>query len=125
MNYFPNVTQFNITCDSDTSPRAISTLLNRIISLEKLTELVFTDFIDFPFEELTQLLYHTVNLHTLKYELLCLKEANLESIQRSDIFQRASKKNQILGTQSNFDLQRNRNICETIPSITMLENENI
>ncbi|CAF1500425.1 unnamed protein product [Adineta ricciae] len=95
VNYYPNVTQLTITHDSDMSSRAISTLLNRIIPLEKLTELVFTDFIHFPFEELIQLLYRTVNLYTLKYEFLCLKEANLESIQRSDILQQASKKNQI------------------------------
>jgi len=99
VHYFPNATELTIKEDLKTFDLSISLTLTRIVPLKQLTKLMI-DCYYFPFEELIHLLYFTPNLHTLKFQFLSLNDRRLKLIEKNDIFQYVSKKNQI----KNLDL---------------------
>jgi len=104
VNYFPNTTELTIKHSFKTSDDFISTTLNRIIPLTKLTKLVIEDY-DFPFKQIIQLIHLTPNLHTLKLDLLPFYEINLNLLEKNDFFQHVSSINKI----KNFEI---RNWCK-------------
>lgn len=62
INYFPNVNELTMKISTD----SISTILNQIIPLKQLMKLTI-GHVNFPYEQLMELVRFTPNLHTVKY----------------------------------------------------------
>ena len=93
-NYFPNVTELTIKYCLETSDDSISTTLNRIVPLRRLTKLEIKCS-NLSFEQFTHLLWHTPNLHTIKASSLFKGLLNVKQLTQSDHFQYVSKTNKI------------------------------
>jgi len=93
-NYFPNATELTIKNYFKTPDDLISTTLNRVVPLGKLTKLVIECY-SFPFEEIIKLLRFTPNLNTLKLDLLSLNQNSLQLIKQSETFLYVSTTNKI------------------------------
>ncbi|CAF1389491.1 unnamed protein product, partial [Rotaria sordida] len=91
-NYFQNVTDLTVDCKLDSCNRSITTTLNRIIPLPRITKLII-EFRRFSFIQLIELLCLTPNVHTLKLDCISIHDREYTSIEQSQSFQYASKRN--------------------------------
>ncbi|UJR38747.1 hypothetical protein I4U23_031412 [Adineta vaga] len=94
-NYFPNVTELTLAYDDiNVDGNHLSIILSHIIPLVQLTKLNI-DADSFPFETMLQLLYSTLNIHTLTLNRINFDSINFISIKQTEFFQLISNKNQI------------------------------
>ncbi|CAF4076640.1 unnamed protein product [Rotaria magnacalcarata] len=94
-NYFPNATELTLSYNSinaDRNPSSI--ILNHIVSLTQLTKLNI-NVKSFLFTTMIELLYLTLNIHTLSVEDVCFDKKELLSIQKTENFQLVSTRNKI------------------------------
>ncbi|CAF1079003.1 unnamed protein product [Rotaria sp. Silwood1] len=87
--YFPNANELTIEHYFNTTDDSISTILNCILPLKQLTKLVIQSS-HFSFKQIINLIRFTLNLHTLKLDLLSFNETNLNLSQQNEAFQYVS-----------------------------------
>ncbi|CAF4961840.1 unnamed protein product, partial [Rotaria sp. Silwood1] len=92
--YFPNANEFTIEHYFNTTYDSISTILNCMLPLKQLTKLVIQSS-HFSFKQIINLIRFTLNLHTLKLDLLSFNETNLNLSQQNEAFQYVSNTNKI------------------------------
>jgi hypothetical protein len=121
LKYFPNATELTIREYFKPTDVSVPKVLNRILSLNKLTKLVIRS--DYSFAQIVKLIRFTPNLHTLKFKLLSLQQINSELIQQSQTFQYVSNTNKItdLDLRTDSTLEKTQLIVNLFPRLKYLK----
>ena len=94
-NRFINANELTLTEDFDISHGSIVDGLNRIISLQQLTNLTLQCH-HFPFEKLLELLHYTPHLHTLGLRSVSICPTSSTCMQKNSLFRTLSDTNLII-----------------------------
>ena len=120
-NYFPNTTKLTFDGDFYIIYNSLSTILTRIIPLQRLRKLVI-NCPSFSFIKLIELLSLTPNVHTLILPcVICYRDGYM-SIERSKAFRLVSKNNMITNVtlESNCTLENVRMLITLCPRLECL-----
>lgn len=92
INYFSNVTDVTIDCQVNSHNKSITTTLDQIIPLSRITKLIIASH-SFSLIQLIELLFVTPNIHTLVLDFISIDDTEYTLIEQSQSFQYVSSTN--------------------------------